>query len=81
MSKKTKIDREPHVLVGFGKHDLRDLMDDLGTPEGDQRLLYAIDRYHWPPRYRRFSICTEEDVATFEEYLDWIKEKLDNRRE
>ena len=64
------------VLVGFGKHDLKDLWAKKDTKEGLQRLIEAITIKHWPPRYRRLEICTEEEVKVFKEYLHWIVNEL-----
>ena len=63
---------EPLILVGFGKHDLSDLWANKVTPEGEQLLYEAIPIKHWPPRYRRISICTPEEVRVFQEYLRWM---------
>jgi hypothetical protein len=76
MPKKTKMEPGPHVLVGFGRHDLIDLLAEADTPEGEERLLYAIDKYHWPPRYRKATSCTLEEVYTFKEYVKWVQTKL-----
>ncbi len=75
MSKK-KWPSEPLVLVGFGEHDLADLMADVDSLEGHDRLLNAIDRYHWPPRYRPRRICSEEQIVTFIKYVKWVREQL-----
>lgn len=53
---------EPTVLVGFGKHDLADLMGE----DYEERLTEAFQK-QWPPRYRRLSACTKEDVELFQE--------------
>jgi len=63
---------EPLILVGFGKHDLANLWAKKDTPEGEKMLLEAISVKHWPPRYRRVSICTPEEVRVFQEYLRWM---------
>jgi hypothetical protein len=63
---------EPMILVGFGKHDLVDLWANKDTSEGEQILMEAIPVKHWPPRYRRVSICTPEEVRVFQEYLRWM---------
>ena len=73
--------KEPLVLVGFGRYDLMNLMSDTGAPEGEQLLLDAISRFHYPPRYRRLSICTKEEVTSFQDYLRWILTKMSNKEE
>jgi hypothetical protein len=72
---------EPMILVGFGKHDLKDLWDKKDTPEGEQMLMEAIPVKHWPPRYRRISICTQEEVNTFQEYLRWVLNTMTPKEE
>lgn len=67
---------EPKVLVGFGKHSLKDLMAEKDTDKGEWDLMGAADVHHWPPVYRRVSICSVEDVKLFQEYLVWVGEML-----
>lgn len=68
-------DQEGSVLVGFGKHDLIQMMEWIGT-EDEERLLYAPTKYSWPPRYRRTSICSEEEIQAFIKYNHWVLDKL-----
>jgi hypothetical protein len=70
---------EAKVLVGFGKHDLKDLVAD---EDGEETLIYALTKHHWPPRYRRESICSEDEIDAFKAYMIWLqrKLKLTNRR-
>jgi hypothetical protein len=77
--KKLEEAAEAKVLIGFGKHDLKDLVAD---EDGEDTLIYAITKHHWPPRYRRESICSEEEIDAFKAYMIWIqrKLKLTNRR-
>lgn len=72
----TKVAKEPMCLVGYGKHSLANLMENVNTPEGDDLLLHAIDRQHWPPRYRPQRICSEEEKQAFVDYMLWINEKF-----
>ena len=65
--------QEPMVLVGFGKQDLKDILYKIGTDE-EEELVYAPTRS--PPRYRRKSICTTEDIEAFMTYGRFIQEKL-----
>lgn len=65
---------EPKVLVGFGVHSLKSLMADRDSYDGEERLLYAVDKFHWPPRYRRAGLCTIEEIQTFRVYLKWLEE-------
>ena len=64
---------EAKVLVGFGEHDLKDLMADEGN---EDLLIYALTKHHWPPRYRRESICSQEEIQSFKDYMIWIQRKL-----
>ena len=53
---------EPMVVVGFGGADLADLMGE----DREERLTEAFTK-QWPPRYRRASTCTSDDIALFSE--------------
>ena len=66
----------PKILVGWGKDDLIALMKLRGKPEED-RLLYGPIKA--PTRWRRKAICTEEEVEAYEDYIIWIKTKLDDK--
>lgn len=74
--RKTKARSEPMVLVAFGNHTLKELMAKKDTMDGEERLMTVIDEKHWPPVYRRVSICSIEDVELFQEYLAWVAEML-----
>ena len=64
---------EPLILVGIGKHNLKDLLEKAANSlEGQRILLEAFDKKGWPPRYRRLSICTEEEIETFRIYTNWV---------
>lgn len=64
---------EPKVLVGFGKCDLKDLIELRGTPLEDNVIVAPLKA---PPRWKRASICTPEEISTFTEYTRWVQEKL-----
>jgi len=70
----SKTKEEPLVLVGFGKHDLGDMMAWCGT-EKEKDLYGAISPHHWPPRWRAQSSCSEEEVQAFGAYLTWLEQK------
>ncbi len=74
--RKAKAKSEPMVPIAFGNHPLKDLMAKKDTMDGEERLMSAIDQHHWPPVYRRVSICSIEDVELFQEYLAWVAEML-----
>ncbi len=59
--------QEPNVLVGFGSHDLVDFV-------GCVDLVNEAFVKRWPPRYRRQSICTPEEVELFREFTTWLAE-------
>ena len=42
---------EPLVLVGFGKHDLADMIDFIDT-ENEERLISEPYETGWPPSYK-----------------------------
>lgn len=69
---------EALVLVGFGKHDLVTLMDaaEDGDKEALDKLVHAVGKYHWPPRYRRESICTMKEIEAFVDYTTWVQAQL-----
>ena len=76
MSRKPRVKvnkNEPMILVGFGKHDLGDLMKLIGTEE-EEKLVLAPTKYSWPPRYRRSSICTAIEMQTFKEYIEHMSQ-------
>lgn len=58
---------EPLVLVGFGKHDLADMIDFIDT-DNEERLVSEPFEKGWPPRYRRASACTEQEIANFKKF-------------
>ena len=64
---------EAMVLVGFGKDDLTDILHKINTEEEDD-LIYAPTKS--PPRYRRQSICTPEEIEAFIIYGRFVQEKL-----
>ena len=70
---------EPHVLVGFGKHSLLALMSERNTAEGWERLSGVMDVHHWPPRWRRASICSEEEVACFQGFVNLVQKQLEEK--
>jgi hypothetical protein len=53
---------EPLVVVGFGKADLADLLGE----DHIERLTEAFQK-QWPPRYRRASLCTADEIELFKE--------------
>jgi hypothetical protein len=62
---------EPVVLVGFGKYDLVDLMKYKDTDD-EEKLVSEPFEKGWPPRYRRASACTQEEIQTFSEFTNFI---------
>jgi len=69
---------EPLVLVGFGKYSLVDLMKFSETdPEG---VIEAPGR-GGIPRWRRVSVCTEEEISIFREYASWMAEVFQVKQE
>lgn len=62
------------VLVGFGKHDLVDMLAWRGT-EKEKDLYGAIWPHCWPPRWRKESSCSQEEVQAFGTYLTWLEQE------
>jgi hypothetical protein len=71
-----KKENEPHVLVGFGKHDLADLLEYTEDEINEQYLIKKLNTQHWPARYRRASICTEEEIENFKRFTEWAVQKV-----
>lgn len=65
--------REVLILVGFGKKDLIDLVEKIGTPEEDELIRAPLNT---PPRYRRKEICTPEEIGAFVQYATLCQKKL-----
>lgn len=59
--------KEPLVLVGFGKQDL---VDFIGYPQ----LMNEAFVKNWPPRYRKESGCSREEIELFGEFTKWLTE-------
>ena len=71
--------QEPLILVGIGKFDLKNMLEKAASSlEGQKTLLEAFDRHHWPPRYRRASACTDEEIVAFSNYVNWVKSHLED---
>lgn len=70
MSKKEK---EDLVLVGFGKYDLKDLIEFIDTPE---EMILFMAPSEWPARYRRDTICDPEEIQAFRTYGMWVSNVL-----
>jgi hypothetical protein len=60
---------ESMIVVGFGKHDLADVLSWRDGPREEDAILAPTK---WPTRYRREAICEQEDVDRFIEYVEWI---------
>lgn len=62
---------EPLVLVGFGKHDLKEVLSWFGTSK-------ELEAYKaptlWPPRWRPERLCTGEDINLFIQYVQKVKD-------
>lgn len=61
---------EGMVLVGFGKHDLSEILAWFGTPREIDALKASL---LWPPRWRRESGCTQEEKERFVQYTETIR--------
>lgn len=61
---------EGMVLVGFGKHDLDEILSWFGTPREIEALKAPTI---WPPRWRRESACSEYEQTRFVEYTETVR--------
>lgn len=64
---------EAMVLVGFGKRNLTDLLEKLNTEEEEAMYVSLIDQ---PPRWRRESICSQEEIQAFVLFTKWSASRL-----
>lgn len=62
-------DPEYLILVGFGKYDLSEV---LSWRDSVKELDALNASTKWPPRYRPYRLCSEEDISLFLEYGQWI---------
>jgi len=68
---------EPMILVGFGKHNLADLWKFKDTDDEEKLITEPFEK-GWPPRYRRASACTPEEIQTFSEFTNFITNVVAN---
>jgi len=64
------------VLVGFGKQKLTDLIEKIGNPEEEEKLLNLTLGQQLPPVYRVETSCTQEEKLAFVEYVGWLSSLL-----
>lgn len=69
--RKMREQMEPKILVGFGKYDLTHLLE-LVNSEDPPRL----NILEMPPRWRRISTCTPEEIEAYETYNQWAQDNL-----
>ncbi len=61
------------VLVGFGKHKLKDMLKWIGTDQ-EIDLLSAFTK--WPPIYREERIVDEEDMEYACRFLAFVHDSI-----
>ncbi len=61
--------KEGLVLVGFGSHQLKDMLEWIDTPQ-EMDLLMAFKK--WPPVYREQRACEPEDVQIACKFLAYL---------
>jgi hypothetical protein len=66
---------EELVLVGFGKHDLTEVVEWIGTHPEIALNAAAL----WPARWRRLGICGEEEIEAMKAYVEFTAEKLNKK--
>jgi hypothetical protein len=62
-------EEEQLILVGFGKHNLKEILSWRGTSKEEDAILATVKQ---PPVYRRKSICDNEEIDCYTVYVDWI---------
>ena len=65
--------KEGMVLVGIGKLDLKDLILKINT-EQEKELLQSL--INSPPRWRRESICDEDEIQAFVTFTEFVTDKI-----
>ena len=65
--------KEALVLVGFGSHQLKDMLEWIDTPQ-EIDLLTAFKK--WPPVYREQAACELEDVQTACDFLKYLQDVI-----
>lgn len=68
---------EPLVLVGFGKFNLIDLWKFKDTDDEEKLITEPFEK-GYPPRYRRASACTTEEIDTFKEFTNFVTNVVAN---
>lgn len=61
------------VLVGFGKHNLKDMLLWQDTSK-EEDLVCAFKK--WPPVYRREESCSQEDLKAACQYLAYLQDVI-----
>jgi len=69
------------VLVGFGKQKLIELIEKIGDPEEEEKLLNLTLGQQVPPVYRIEKSCTQEEKLAFVEYVGWLTSLLQKYKE
>ena len=65
--------REGLVLVGFGSHQLRDMLEWIGS-EKEMDLATAFRK--WPPIYREERACEPEDIQAACDFLKYLQDLI-----
>ena len=65
--------KEGLVLVGFGSHNLKDMLEWIDTDK-EMDLLIAFKR--WPPVYREEKACEPEDIETAFTFLAYLQDVI-----
>jgi len=61
------------VLMGFGKHKLKDMLTWIGTDQ-EEDLLQAFTK--WPPVYREERIAEKEDIEHACQFLAFLQDAI-----
>jgi hypothetical protein len=69
-----EITKDGLVLVGFGKHKLKDMLKWIDTDQ-EQDLLTSFKK--WPPVYRELRACDAEDVEVACDFLAYLRSVIE----
>lgn len=69
------------VLVGFGKQKLIELIEKIGDPEEEEKLLNIALGGGVPPVYREEPKCSQEEKLAMIEFTGWLTSLLQKYNE
>ncbi len=61
------------ILVGFGKHELKDMLEWVDTDK-EEDLISAFKK--WPPVWRREGICSLAEIQVSLQYMTFLQDAV-----